>query len=241
MPSILLVDDQIEFIHFLEVALKSDGYCVFCARDGFNALEIMESHTIDLVISDIAMPHLNGYQLYQRIRQNPNWVHVPFVLMSGRDMDSDIRYGKELGVDEYLTKPIELEDVMAIIRGRLKRARQLVEMRANHNLHQSHRFSSGDLEIDFEQHAVWRNEIPIKLSNKEYTLLRRLALQVGDIVPSSILVESTHNFTADATEAGALLRPLVRSLRRKLGFKTGEMGCIENIRGVGYRLVIKEV
>lgn len=240
MPSILLVDDQIEFVHFLEVALKAEGYRVFSARDGFDALEIMESYTIDLVISDIAMPHLNGYQLYQRIRQNPKWVYVPFVLLSGRDMDSDIRYGKELGVDEYLTKPIELEDAMAVIRGRLKRARQLIAMGGNQSINQSHRFSSGDLEIDFEQHTVWRNEIPIKLSTKEYQLLRRLALQADEVVPASILVESTHNFPADAIESGALLRPLVRSLRRKLGFKTGEMGCIENIRGVGYRLTIKE-
>lgn len=238
--SILLVDDQLEFIHFLEVALKVEGYNIFTARNGFAALEVMETYPIDLVISDVAMPHLNGYQLYQRIRKNPRWLHVSFLLMSGRDMDSDIRFGKELGVDDYLTKPIELDDVLAIIRGRLTRSRQLAEMSIVKDTTEAHRFSAGTFEIDFEQHAVWHNEKPVNLSVKEYHLLRRLILQANEVIPLSTLVESTHDFVADPIEAGALLRPLIRSLRRKLGFSAGEMGCIENVRGVGYRLIITE-
>ncbi len=237
--SILLVDDQLEQIYYLKVVLEIEGYRVFSAHNGVEALEIMDAHPIDLVISDVAMPHLNGYQLYQRIRQNPRWLHIPFVMMSGRDMDSDIRFGKEMGVDEYLTKPIEIDDLLAVVRGRLKRARQLAHAAVPDEM-ASNRFVAGELEIDFEQHRLWRNGTAIKLSAKEFALLKRLALQANEVVSLPILAQATHGIATDAVEAGALLRPLVRSLRRKLGFHAGEMGCIENVRGVGYRLVVQE-
>ncbi len=238
--SILLVDDQLEQIYYLKVVLEIEGYRVFSARNGVEALEIMETQPIDLVISDVAMPHLNGYQLHQRIRQNPRWVHIPFVMMSGRDMDSDIRFGKEMGVDEYLTKPIEIDDLLAVVRGRLKRARQLARATAIDDEITSRRFVAGELEIDFEQHRLWRNGTAIKLSAKEFALLKRLALQADEVVSLQILAQATHGIATDAIEAGALLRPLVRSLRRKLGFHAGEMGCIENVRGVGYRLAVQK-
>ncbi len=237
--SILLVDDQLEQIYYLKIALELEGFHVFSARNGIDALEIMKNHPIDLVISDVAMPHMNGYQLHQRIRRNQHWVHIPFVMMSGRDMDSDIRFGKELGVDEYLTKPVDIDDMLAVVRGRLKRARQLATATGSASPAVT-RFEKGGLVIDFERHFVSRHETSIHLSAKEFALLKRLALQPGEVISLPVLAQATHGITTDPIDAGALLRPLVRSLRRKLGFRAGEMGCIENVRGVGYRLTIAE-
>ena len=93
------------------------------------------------------------------------------------------------------------------------------------------------LRIDLGQHRVWLDDSAIKLSAREFRLLARLASQEGRVVPLEDLVQETHGLRVDGPEAGSLLRPLVRSLRRKLGYPAGQMGCIENVRGVGYQLL----
>jgi DNA-binding response OmpR family regulator len=95
----------------------------------------------------------------------------------------------------------------------------------------------GWLRIDRDQYRVWLNDKAIKLSAKEFGLLECLALHAKNVVPLSELVKTTHHIDADHVEAGDLLRPLIRSLRRKLGYDAGNMGCIQNVRGVGYRLI----
>jgi DNA-binding response OmpR family regulator len=95
----------------------------------------------------------------------------------------------------------------------------------------------GKLRIDLGQHRVWVKDSPIQLSAKEFRLLACLASQEGRVVPLQDLIRETHSLRVDRQEAGSLLRPLIRSLRRKLGYTAGEMGCIANVRGVGYQLV----
>jgi DNA-binding response OmpR family regulator len=95
----------------------------------------------------------------------------------------------------------------------------------------------GKLRVDPVQHRVWLDGEPIRLAVKEFTLLEYLARRVNQVVSPQELVRATHGLDTDQVEAGALLRSLIRSLRRKLGYQAGDMGCIENVRGVGYRLV----
>jgi DNA-binding response OmpR family regulator len=145
-----------------------------------------------------------------------------------------VRYGKELGVDDYVTKPFRREDLLAVVRGRLRRSRQLAGLRPDLR---SDVVSIGQLRMDLEQHRVWVREQPVRLSAREFRLLACLAQQQGGVVPLVELVQATHELDTDRQEAGSLLRPLVRSVRRKLGYSAGQMGCIENVRGVGYRLL----
>jgi two-component system OmpR family response regulator len=98
----------------------------------------------------------------------------------------------------------------------------------------------GLLRIDVEQHRVWVADEEVTLSAKEFTLLEYLARQHGKIASPTQLIQITHHFEADSVEAGTLLRPLILSLRRKLGSSVGDMGLIENVRGVGYRLAVPE-
>jgi CheY-like chemotaxis protein len=125
IASILVVDDQPTLLESVEFTLQATGYSVLTAKDGVEALTMLQSQTVDLILADIVMPRLNGYQLYERVRQNPRWVAIPFMFLTGQKLDSDIRYGKELGVDDYLTKPIQPEDLLAAVQGKLRRARQL--------------------------------------------------------------------------------------------------------------------
>ena len=123
--TILVVDDHVAVLESMAVTLEAEGYQVLTAVDGVEALSILESQPADLILADIAMPRMNGYQLLERVRANPAWVAMPFLFLTARAMDSDVRYGKELGVDDYLTKPIEPEDVIAAVHGKLLRGRQL--------------------------------------------------------------------------------------------------------------------
>jgi DNA-binding response OmpR family regulator len=237
--SILVVDDQPDLLDSLALTLESAGYTAVTANDGCEALTVLQSNTVDLILADIAMPQMNGYQLYERVRANPQWMTIPFLFLTARTLDSDIRYGKELGVDDYLTKPIQPEDLLAVVRGKLRRAEQITQPVAPvspQSSSESGTLDIGELHIDPGQHRVWRNEQLVKLSAREFTLLEYLAQHVNRLVSLQELIQITHDLETDHAEAGSLLRPLVRSLRRKLGYETGEMGCIENVRGIGYRL-----
>lgn len=161
-------------------------------------------------------------------------------------MGSDIRYGKELGVDDYLAKPIRVEDLLAAVRGKLRHVQRLE--RAASQL-QPRPVADGrvviidGLRIDASQHRVWLDERELHLSAKEFVLLECLAQEPGRVVSPQELVQVTHGYDSDPTEAGALIRPLILSLRRKLGFSVDEVDevrSIANVRGVGYRLVVPE-
>jgi CheY-like chemotaxis protein len=128
VASILVVDDQPTLLENVEFMLAAAGYQVLTACDGIEALDLLQTQAADLILADIAMPRLDGYQLYERVRQNPDWVAIPFMFLTARTLDSDIRHGKELGVDEYLTKPIQPEDLLTAVQDKLRGAQQLAQL-----------------------------------------------------------------------------------------------------------------
>lgn len=239
--AILIVDDEPDLLENIGLALEVEDYRVFTATDGHQALAILEDHSIDLILADIAMPGMNGYQLYDRVRENPAWMTTPFIFLTARSMDSDIRYGKEMGVDDYLTKPIRAGDLLAVVRGKLRRAEQLQQAKAQPPATaEAHVITVEQLRIDTKQYRAWLEDQELRLSAKEFALLDYLARQAGSVVAPQELVQVTHELETDNIEAGSLVRPLILSLRRKLGLAIGEKGSIENVRGVGYRLVVTD-
>ncbi len=126
--TILAVDDERDLLHNIKQVLELEDYAVLTAGDGLEALNILQAQSVDLILADVAMPRLNGYQLYERVRANSRWALIPFIFLTERGLDSDIHYGKELGVDDYLTKPFEIEDLVAAVRGKLRRAKQLARL-----------------------------------------------------------------------------------------------------------------
>gem|GEM_PF-526318 len=238
--SILVADDEPAILQNIALVLEAEGYRVLTACDGFEALTALESQSVELILADIAMPRMNGYQLYERVRQNPHWLTIPFMFLTARTLDSDIRYGKELGIDDYLTKPIQPEDLLASVQGKIRRARQLrqlVSQPAASGIPAGRPLIVGQLRIEPGQHQVWFAEEQVRLSAREFTLLEHLARRADQVVGPQELIQITHGLETDHVEAGSLLRPLIRSLRRKLGYPAGDTGCIINIRSVGYRLV----
>jgi CheY-like chemotaxis protein len=117
ISSILLVDDEPDLLDNLSLPLVMAGYQTITARDGLEALDILQTRPVDLILADINMPHMGGYQLYQRVRENPQWAAIPFLFLTGCRFlsDGEIRYGKDMGVDEYLVKPIRTEQLLLVV------------------------------------------------------------------------------------------------------------------------------
>lgn len=123
--SILIVDDQPALCESLRLTLELAGYDVATAADGVEALDILQSHAIGLILADIAMPRMDGYQLCERVREHRQWMRIPFLFLSARTTEWEMRYGKSLGADDYLAKPIEPEDLLGCVHQQLDRAQKL--------------------------------------------------------------------------------------------------------------------
>ena len=122
---ILVVEDQPAMQRNIRMGLEMSDYTVVVAADGIEALAVLNAQPIDLILADVGMPRMNGYQLYEELRRQPRWALIPLVFVSARALDSDIRYAKALGADDYLVKPFQLEDLLAIVAGRLRRTQEM--------------------------------------------------------------------------------------------------------------------
>jgi DNA-binding response OmpR family regulator len=243
--TILVVEDQPAMQRSIRMGLEMSGYAVATASDGMEALALLAAEPVDLILADVAMPRMNGYQLYEQVQLNPKWRLLPFVFVSARALDSDVRYGKSLGVDDYLIKPFQLEDLLAIVTGRLRRARDIADAYAAGCEGKTSAYpassdgqflTAGALRINPKEHRVWQNGTPVELSPREFTFLEYLVRHPGEAIPLKEMCRVTHGLDTTTIEAGNLLYPLVRSLRRRLGNAPGDFGCIESVRGIGYRL-----
>ncbi|MHA1150437.1 MAG: response regulator transcription factor [Promethearchaeota archaeon] len=127
-PLILVVEDHPDVCYNIKLNLELNGYEVITAENGKKAIELLESgkaHNPDLIISDIMMPEMDGYDFFEHISRMATINHIPFIFLSAKSTPEDIRFGKMLGVDDYLTKPFAKEDLLAVIKGKLKRSKKI--------------------------------------------------------------------------------------------------------------------
>lgn len=124
-PTILVVDDDLTILESVADYLRMNHYEVLVASNGNEGLQLLQRQTPDLVISDIAMPDVDGYQFYERIRLNPAWDTLPFIFMSAKGQPLDLRLGYGMGADAYLVKPFELEDLQVAVQSRLRRVAEI--------------------------------------------------------------------------------------------------------------------
>jgi DNA-binding response OmpR family regulator len=248
MKHILVVDDEPEALTFLEIVLKRNHYRPLLARDGAEALELLEKLRVDLILADVAMPRMNGYQLCQQIKNSSrlSWVLIPFIFISARTMVSDIRYGKSLGADDYLTKPFVVEDLLAVVKGKLLAAESL-RTAFNQPLRLEGpepiitlTICNRQLRLDYKRQRAWLDGEQLPLTVKETLLLTHLAQRPGRVMSDIELVKATHQL--DRVDKQQARRKSVRSiisyLRRKLAPYLDGADCIQTVRGRGYVLCL---
>ena len=127
-PTILILDDEESILENVDEILRMSGYDTLLGKNGQEGLEIMKSHRPDLIVSDVMMPEMDGFEFHRIVRQNPAWTTIPIILLSAKAEKSDVQYGYQLGVDHYLTKPFDPDELLTQIRSRLKRAEEIQDV-----------------------------------------------------------------------------------------------------------------
>jgi two-component system KDP operon response regulator KdpE len=221
---ILVVDDELSIIKFIRANLETKGYKVFAAMDGAEALQTFEMELPDLVILDIMMPRIDGFEVCRQLRE---WSQVPIIMLSARSDESDKVKCLDLGADDYITKPFGAIELIARVRAVLRRTRAAVAMPNRPS------FASGDLKISFTQRRVTVAGKEIKLTPTEYSLLQELVLNAGKVLTHIHLLNKV--WGSEYREDTQYLHVFIRRLRAKFETAPANPRYIMTVPGVGYQ------
>jgi DNA-binding response OmpR family regulator len=220
---ILIVEDEERLAGLLQKGLTEEGHTATCAADGIEGLALAKSYEFDVMILDIMMPKLSGFELAKRLRAEK--VRTPILMLTARDSVPDVVRGLDLGADDYMTKPFSFEELLARLRSVKRRAvaAEGTSLRV------------GDLVMDPASREVLRGERRISLTRTEYNLLERLIYRAGKVVSRRSLIESVWGFDREIEEN--TLDAFMHLLRGKID-PPGRTKLIHTVRGVGY--IIRE-
>ena len=219
-----MVDDDERTQHMLSSMLRLDGYRVITASNGHEALEYFNHEPPDLVLLDIMMPEIDGYDLCQRIRE---FSQVPIIMLTAKDSEQDMIDGLDVGADDYITKPFLSRELLARIRASLRRTRLWDER-------PSPPFHLDDLTIDFDNHRVQQSGREICPTATEYRLLSYLARNAGRVLTADAILNVVwgEGYYGDVH----LLQSTMANLRSKLGDNARRPKYILTRSGIGYMM-----
>jgi two-component system, OmpR family, KDP operon response regulator KdpE len=221
--TILIVDDEPAIRRFLRTSLTAQDFAVVEADNGAAALAAMEQEKPDLVVLDLGLPDIDGVEVIRRIRVKSG---LPIVILSVRDDERGKVEALDLGADDYVVKPFGMEELIARIRTALRHRFQTQGERPA--------FVSGDLSVDLVRRTVKLRDEPVKLSPKEYELLKLLVMHAGKVLTHKHILGQV--WGPAHTEDAQYLRVFVRSLRHKIEADPTQPKFILTEPGVGYRL-----
>jgi DNA-binding response OmpR family regulator len=224
--TILIVDDDLQLLQLVALNLELEGYDVLLASDGKQALTQIETHAPDLVLLDVMMPRMNGFAVCHRVRE---FSTVPIIIITAQGRSQDKVRGLDLGADDYLTKPLDMDELLARVRAVLRRAQLTAD---EHALHTT--MTIGDLTIDFGQHLVLMADRKVVLTPTEYLLLAYLARNAGRIVPQDTLLERV--WGKEYVGEHHMLQVNINRLRHKLEPDPAHPRYLLTEAGVGYLL-----
>ena len=220
--TILLVDDDPQLIRLVRANLESDRYRVLTALDAGAALELLDAEKVDLVLLDIMLPEVDGYQICRRIRE---FSGVPIIMLTARSEDEDKVKGLRLGADDYLTKPFNLGELLARVEAVLRRARPAEEGKPRV-------YTCDDIVVDFNRRRVTVKDTEVSLTLTEYKLLCELVSNAGRVLLHRELL--TRVWSAEYQEENDYLRAYIRHLRRKIEADPHRPRYIISKPGIGY-------
>ena len=223
---ILIVDDEPRIIHFIRLNLEHDGFEVYEATSGLNALNQLRDQLPDMILLDVMMPDIDGFETLRLIREISN---VPVIMLTAKGDEEDRVHGLELGADDYITKPFSPRELVSRLRAVLRRT----EMPGT----PSHKVIEvdGRLKIDFDRREVWVEDKLVKLRPTEYRLLFHLVQNAGWVVPHEQLLAKVWGY--EYRDETHYLRLYINYLRKKLEKDPSDPQYILTERGVGYRFI----
>lgn len=218
--TILVVDDEQDLLDLIEYNLRQEGYDVILAEDGQEGIQKAREHSPDLVLLDIMMPQMDGIEVCDRMREDPELSHIPIIFLTARSDEKTEIEGLNKGADDFITKPISTSKLVSRIKAVLRRFDETQEQVQVLKVH--------DLEIDKDRYIVKRGEEEFQLPRKEFELLYYLASKKGKVRDRQTLLNKVWGdniYVVDRT-----VDVHVRKIREKLGDHY-----IETVKGVGYR------
>ena len=223
---ILVVDDEARMVRFIQLNLEHDGFQVISAYNGREALEQVRSQLPNLILLDVMMPDLDGFELLQRIRDQSS---VPVIMLTAKGEEDDRVRGLELGADDYITKPFSPRELLSRVRAVLRRtetesstASGVIEV-------------DGRLKMDFNRREIWINDQIVQLRPTEYRLLYHLVQNAGWVITHEQLLTKVWGY--EYRDEPHYVRLYINYLRKKLEEDPANPKYILTERGVGYRFV----
>ena len=223
MFHILVVDDDKNTRLLLKAVLESEGYTVYAAANGEEALTVMDQQHIDLVVLDIMMPKMDGYEFTKTLREAQN--NLPILMVSAKQLPADKKKGFLVGTDDYMTKPIDEEEMLLRIKALLRRAQIISDRKIN----------IGDVVLDYDSFTVSRKGNVQELPQKEFLLLYKLLSYPGKIFTRIQLMDEI--WGAESDTGWETVTVHIGRLRKR--FEGWEEFEIQSIRGLGYKAVKK--
>ncbi len=225
MTNVLIIDDENQIRKFLDIAFRAQGYKTLLAENGQKGLELLALQGADLVVLDLGLPDLDGFEVLSELRA---WSHVPVVVLSVRANEEEKVKLLDAGANDYVTKPFSVQELMARIRVLLRQHQNSVVDTAI--------FDDGVLKIDFSKRQVFLNQQLLSLTRKEYQLLNLLAKNKGQLITQPQILKELWGPTHQ--EDTHYLRILVAKLRAKLSDNAVQPKYIITEPGVGLRFLV---
>jgi DNA-binding response OmpR family regulator len=226
MKNILVCDDDREIVDAIEIYLRSEGYGVFRAHTGAEALAVLKEKDVHLVIMDIMMPELDGIRATTRIRETQN---VPIIMLSAKSEDTDKILGLNIGADDYVTKPFNPLELMARVKSQLRRYTALGSQAPEKNV-----YRSGGLTIDDERKEVSVDGETVKLAPTEYKILLLLCANAGRVFSIDQIYEQVWN--EPAFNSANTMAVHIRRIREKIEVNPKDPKYLKVVWGIGYKV-----
>jgi two-component system alkaline phosphatase synthesis response regulator PhoP len=238
MAKILIIEDNDPVLLGLEKTFKEENFEVFTARSGEKGLAKIESQNPDVIVLDIMLPGMSGFEVLKKLRDTQ--VNTPLILLTARDDDMDKILGLELGADDYVTKPFNSREVVARVRALLRRTQYLQS--SGEKVEKISRFRFGNVEVDFERHEVRKNGKLIELSHREFRLLEYFIDFRGKLITRDRLLENVWEYDAYDTSyvTTRTVDNHILRLRKKIEDEPDHPSYIQTVRGYGYKFVVEE-
>lgn len=230
MQTILVVDDEENIVELIKFNLEREGYRVITAGDGNAAVALAESDSPDLILLDVMLPGMDGLAVCRLLNQKPNTRNIPIIMISARGEELDRVLGLEIGADDYVTKPFSTRELVARVKARLRRNREVDD---NAREKSGSRLTFNRLVIDQEKFMVTVDGVKMDLTPKEFELLRFLACEPGKVFSRDYLLEKIWGY--DYVGDSRTVDVHIRHIRQKFEQLSGQPQFIETVRGVGYR------
>ncbi|MFH1231662.1 MAG: response regulator transcription factor [Planctomycetota bacterium] len=221
MKTILVIDDEKDLIKLVDHHLSKEGYLVIGAKNGLEGLDIARRHNPDLILLDIMLPKMDGWDVCKKLKLMPETSQVPIIMLTARAQETDKVLGLELGSDDYITKPFSPRELVARVKAVMRR----FEQQKNKT-----KLKVSNIVIDYSGRTVTVKDKKIELTNTEFNLLWHLANRPGKVISRDDLITAGRG--DDAMVIDRTIDVHITSLRRKLG-KYKDL--IETVRSVGYK------